>query len=68
VVNDQKVSAIGRYLRHVLGPRMDAGEQHDLLGWESERCRDAAHRHCKRAQLGVTLALFCGSSVGTLGS
>ncbi len=67
VVNDQKVSAIGHYLRHVLGPRMDAGGQHNLLGWESEHCLDAAHRHRKRAQLGVDLALFCGSSIGALG-
>ncbi|SBW25307.1 hypothetical protein FDG2_4489 [Candidatus Protofrankia californiensis] len=67
VVNDQKVSAIGRYLRRVLGPRLGAGEQHESLGWETERYRDASRRRRKLAQLGVNLTLFCGSSVGALG-
>ncbi len=67
LVNDQKVSAIGGYLRHVLGPRLGFGEHRELLGWETEHCLDAARRRRKLAQLGVDLVLFCGSSVGALG-
>lgn len=67
VVNDQKVSAIGRYLRGVLGPRLGAEHGHELLGWETERYRDGTRRRRKLAQLGVNLTLFCGSSMGALG-
>ncbi|WP_261569903.1 hypothetical protein [Frankia gtarii] len=67
LVNDQKVSAIGGYLRRVLGPRLSFGGQHEFLGWETEHCSDADRRRRKLTQLGVDLVLFCGSSVGALG-
>ncbi|SNQ51075.1 conserved membrane hypothetical protein [Frankia canadensis] len=66
LVNDQKVSAIGRYLRRVLGPRLGEGARRTSLGWETEHCLDAARRRRKLTQLGVELVLFCGSSVSAL--
>ncbi|MCK9927970.1 hypothetical protein MXD62_12420 [Frankia sp. Mgl5] len=51
----------------MLGPRLGFGGQRELLGWETEHCLNAARRRRKRAQLGVDLVLFCGSSFGALG-
>jgi hypothetical protein len=65
LVNDQKVSAIGGYLRQVLGPRLGAGRA--VLGWETEHRADPGRRRRKRTQVGVDLVLFCGSGAGALG-
>ncbi|MEV0663157.1 hypothetical protein ACIBI3_07980 [Actinomadura luteofluorescens] len=61
LVNDQKVSAIGRYLRAELGPRLartigaDAGE---VLRWETVHRSGRGRRSGKRLQLAVDLATF----------
>ncbi|MEX5634728.1 hypothetical protein [Parafrankia sp. FMc2] len=67
LVNDQKVSAIGEYIRHELSPRLSAAAGHELLRWESEHRRDADRTRRKITQVIVDVLLFCGSGVGGLG-
>ncbi|MFF5082502.1 hypothetical protein ACFY36_36115 [Actinoplanes sp. NPDC000266] len=58
LVNDHKVSAIGRYLRTDLGPRLSALVGADVLRWENIHRHD--HRRCQRKsiQLAVDLTVF----------
>lgn len=58
LVNDQKVSAIGRYLRTDLAPRLSVLAGADVLRWETAHRSD--HRRCQRKgiQLGVDLVVF----------
>lgn len=67
LVNDQKVSAIGEYIRRELSPRLSAAAGHELLRWEADHRSDDDRRRRKIIQVGVDLFLFCGSGVGTLG-
>jgi hypothetical protein len=61
LVNDEKVSAIGRYLRadlaHALGELAPDGAT--IFGWETAHRRDARRRSRKLLQLGVDVATFC---------
>ncbi|MCK9876722.1 hypothetical protein MXD59_13195 [Frankia sp. Ag45/Mut15] len=67
LVNDQKVSAIGDYVRRVLGPRLGtAGVRPGPLGWETAHCLEATRRRRKLGQLAVDLLLFCGTGLGAL--
>lgn len=58
LVNDQKVTAIGRYLRTDLAPRLSALIGADVLRWETAHRTD--NRRCQRKgiQLGVDLTVF----------
>jgi hypothetical protein len=72
LVNDEKVSAIGRYLRHTLVPRLAAaagltGEAVDaVLAWETTHRSDAGRRLRKLSQLGVDLGIFCLPALSAL--
>ncbi|MCX5075543.1 hypothetical protein OHA84_12935 [Streptomyces sp. NBC_00513] len=63
LVNDEKISAIGRYVRDELGPRLTqlAGSQGDFaaFGWEQAHRGDARHRSRKTFQCLVDLTAFC---------
>ncbi|BBH68343.1 hypothetical protein ACTI_50280 [Actinoplanes sp. OR16] len=56
LVNDEKVSAIGRYIRDDLGPRLDPTGK--AFGWETAHRSDRRRRSRKLFQLLVDLATF----------
>ncbi|MEU4162550.1 hypothetical protein [Actinoplanes sp. NPDC026670] len=58
LINDQKVSAIGRYLRTDLAPRLSALTGADVLRWETAHRSDRLRRQRKGIQLGVDLTVF----------
>jgi hypothetical protein len=67
LVNDEKVSAIGRYIRTELAPRfasMVTGAT--AFGWEHAHRRDENRRTRKLLQLGVDLATFCLSPAAAI--
>ncbi|MCM3921030.1 hypothetical protein ND748_04975 [Frankia sp. AiPs1] len=66
LVNDQKVSAISRYLRRGLGPQLAAATGREMLGWETEHRSDGARRRRKIAQVTIDVLLFCWSGVGAV--
>jgi hypothetical protein len=61
LVNDEKISAIGRYIRNDLAPRLSAllETAQPLFGWESAHRSDRRRRSRKVIQLGVDLLIFC---------
>ena len=66
LVNDQKISAVGAYVRGDLGPRLaellgegGSGSGADLLRWESYHRGDARRVSRKVAQCVVDLVAFC---------
>jgi hypothetical protein len=65
LVNDQKVSAIGQYVRDDLAPRLAAFTPAEavVFGWEQAHRSDDRRMLRKSLQLGVDLLLFCGSAV-----
>ncbi|MFE0257139.1 hypothetical protein [Streptomyces sp. NPDC059010] len=60
LVNDEKISAIGRYVRGELAPRLGqlAGAE-AAFGWETFHRGDARRRSRKVVQLVVDLLAFC---------
>jgi hypothetical protein len=58
LVNDQKVTAIGRYLRTDLAPRLSALAGADVLRWETAHRVDHRRRQRKAIQLAVDLVVF----------
>jgi hypothetical protein len=58
LVNDEKVSAIGRYVRDVLRPKLADGAE-DVFGWEDAHRTDPRRRLRKVLQLVVDLGVFC---------
>ncbi|WP_416968605.1 hypothetical protein [Streptomyces sp. 4F14] len=63
LVNDEKISAIGRYVREELGPRLSEialpGGGFTAFGWEVAHRGDARRASRKRLQLAVDLLAFC---------
>jgi hypothetical protein len=61
LVNDEKISSIGRYVRMELAPRlMEAtGEPTPVFGWESAHRGDRYRISRKYSQLVVDLVTFC---------
>ncbi|MEU8118726.1 hypothetical protein AB0C21_08445 [Spirillospora sp. NPDC049024] len=61
LVNDEKISSIGRYVRTELAPRlMEAtGESAPVFGWESAHRSDRYRISRKYSQLIVDLVTFC---------
>ncbi|MFE0098835.1 hypothetical protein [Streptomyces sp. NPDC059009] len=68
LVNDEKISAIGAYVRGDLGPRLAAlaaptaeGGQPpaEVFGWETAHRRDVRRRSRKAIQCAVDLLAFC---------
>ncbi|MFD9817540.1 hypothetical protein [Streptomyces violascens] len=60
LVNDEKISAIGRYVRNSLAPRLAEvlGRDVELFGWESAHRQDQRRRSRKGLQLAVDLLAF----------
>ena len=61
LVNDEKVTAIGRYIRRDLAPRLKelTGADSPVFGWEGAHRDDRYRVSRKYLQLGVDLATFC---------
>ncbi|MEU6063684.1 MULTISPECIES: hypothetical protein [Streptomyces] len=63
LVNDQKISAIGRYIREDLGPRLArlarTGEAEEVFGWERAHRGDRRRRSRKAVQCVIDLLAFC---------
>ncbi|MDR7274334.1 hypothetical protein [Catenuloplanes atrovinosus] len=61
LVNDEKISAVGRYVRAELAPRLarmpEVGEP--VFGWETFHRSDARRRSRKLIQLAVDVLIFC---------
>ncbi|MER5431117.1 hypothetical protein [Streptomyces sp. NPDC002588] len=70
LVNDEKISAIGRYVREDLGPRLGAYAVPDggfaAFGWESAHRGDARRTSRKAVQLIVDLTAFCAVPLAAL--
>lgn len=64
--NDQKVSAIGSYIRTELAPRLEAKTGERLLGWEFVHRADRGRRARKLGQLLVDLTLYGAVPVAAL--
>lgn len=69
LANDEKVSAIGRYLRDDLARRiagrssLPAGE---IFAWETAHRADRRRASRKRTQLAVDVIAFCGTAAAAL--
>ncbi|MFD0968985.1 hypothetical protein [Plantactinospora endophytica] len=61
LVNDEKISAIGHYIRTDLGPRLGAmvGAAQPVFGWEGSHRSDRRRRSRKLFQLAIDLTTFC---------
>ncbi|GAB2726799.1 hypothetical protein [Streptomyces bullii] len=68
LVNDEKISAIGAYVRGDLGPRLArlAGDER-AFGWEIAHRSDARRRSRKAIQCAVDLLAFCVVPLAGLG-
>lgn len=58
LANDRAVSAIGRYIRSDLEPRLSGLVGADMLRWETAHRGDRRRRQRKLIQLGVDLVVF----------
>ncbi|MFD5560836.1 hypothetical protein [Kitasatospora griseola] len=60
LVNDEKISAIGCYVREQLGPRLGelAAARGAVFGWETYHRNDAGRTMRKRLQTGVDLFTY----------
>ncbi|WP_084959908.1 hypothetical protein [Thermoactinospora rubra] len=71
VMNDHKISAIGRYVRGRLAPHLgglvdDGSSDIDMFRWEKYHREDPLRPSRKRLQLAVDLAAFCAPSLTAL--
>ncbi|MER6625411.1 hypothetical protein [Streptomyces sp. NPDC000931] len=70
LVNDEKISAIGRYVRDDLGPRLAAlathGSGFTTFGWEAYHRSDARRRSRKTIQTVIDLTAFCAVPLAAL--
>ncbi|MHC3475463.1 hypothetical protein ACYF6T_43315 [Streptomyces sp. 7R007] len=70
LVNDEKISAIGRYVRDELAPRLahlaDGGREVEVFGWETAHRGDARRSSRKAIQLAVDLTAFCAVPLAAL--
>ncbi|MFP3987044.1 hypothetical protein U9R90_05980 [Streptomyces sp. E11-3] len=71
LVNDEKISAIGAYVREDLGPRLAAlagaeGGTPEVFGWERAHRGDGRRRSRKVIQCVVDLTAFCFVPLGGL--
>ncbi|MFG3100094.1 hypothetical protein ACGFZL_06200 [Streptomyces sp. NPDC048182] len=60
LVNDQKISAMGEYIRNTLAPRLasTAGTEEEVFGWETAHRSDTRRVWRKRLQLAADLTAF----------
>jgi hypothetical protein len=70
LVNDEKISAIGAYVRENLGPRLaglaQPGGGIEAFGWETAHRGDARRRSRKAVQTFVDLTAFCAVPLAAL--
>lgn len=70
LVNDEKISAIGRYVRDELGPRLTQiasyGGDFAAFGWETAHRGDARRTSRKAIQMAVDLTAFCAVPLAAL--
>ncbi|MFK3980054.1 hypothetical protein ACI2K4_06685 [Micromonospora sp. NPDC050397] len=68
LVNDEKVSAISRYIREELIPSLLAMTRSEVpvFGWEFAHRADVRRRSRKLLQLAVDLATFCASPLAAI--
>lgn len=68
LVNDEKISAIGRYVRAELAPRLQAaaGVTTPVFGWETAHRSDTRRKTRKRLQLAADLTAFCVAPVAAI--
>jgi hypothetical protein len=68
LVNDEKISAMGRYIREEIDPRLSAlvPGRSRVFGWERAHRDDARRISRKRLQLGVDLMLFSVAPLAAL--
>jgi hypothetical protein len=59
LANDQRITAIGVYLRDGLTPSLSVAAGAQALGWERHRLDDSRRRRRKRVQLAADLGTFC---------
>jgi hypothetical protein len=65
LVNDEKISAIGRYIRTELTPRLSelTTKSSPVLGWETAHRSDGRRSTRKYLQLAIDLITFCCSPI-----
>ncbi|GGZ55584.1 hypothetical protein GCM10010371_13850 [Streptomyces subrutilus] len=68
LANDQKISAIGNYIREHLGPRLGelAGQGASPFGWETVHRGDTRRKQRKIIQCAVDLTTFSGVPLAAL--
>ncbi|KAB8162220.1 hypothetical protein FH609_024455 [Streptomyces sp. 3MP-14] len=68
LVNDEKISAIGRYVRQELAPRLKelAPGEPEVFAWEKAHRTDERRRSRKAIQLAVDLLAFCAAPLAAL--
>lgn len=68
LVNDEKISAVGRYIRAEIAPRLQAltDDQAPVFGWEVAHRSDPRRVSRKYLQLGVDMLTFCGGPVAAV--
>jgi len=70
LVNDEKISAIGLYVRDDLGPRLAALAAHadgfTTFGWEAYHRTDTRRRSRKAIQTVIDLTAFCAVPLAAL--
>lgn len=68
LVNDEKITSIGRYIRAELGPRLGVvtNAEAGLLQWEHAHRGDGRRKSRKYFQLAVDLTTFCMPAVAAV--
>jgi hypothetical protein len=66
VVNDEKISAIGRYIREKLAPSLDPAPLNTLFGWEVAHRSDESRTRRKIEQLVIDELSFPGIGLGAV--
>ena len=68
LVNDEKISAIGRYVRGTLEPELRklCNGDESLFGWEIAHRSDECRRERKVVQVTIDLLTFAGSGVAAI--
>ncbi|MDV7220528.1 hypothetical protein [Streptomyces prunicolor] len=67
LVNDEKITAIGRYIRNDLGPRLaQLIHAEKTFGWEFANQADPSRRYRKMVQCMVDLLAFCAVPLSAL--
>ncbi|GAA0647421.1 hypothetical protein GCM10009535_26460 [Streptomyces thermocarboxydovorans] len=70
LVNDEKITAIGLYVRDDLGPRLarlaPGSDGFTTFGWEASHRRDSRRRFRKTVQVLIDLTAFCAVPLAAL--